>query len=182
MKPESQTPNAEPQTPNPELILIAAVAEENRAIGKEGKLPWHLPEDLKRFKQLTLGHPLLMGRRTFESLVDQFGGPLPGRRNVVLTSQGPLTDWPDVETYASTEEAMQVLEGSERIFIGGGGAVYEQFLPQADRLELTLVEGDYQGDAFFPAYEHLVGPVFEVAEEDERDGFRFVTYRRTSEA
>ena len=161
-----------------EVVLIAAVAEENRVIGKEGELPWHLPEDLKRFKRLTMGYPLLMGRRTFESLVDQFGGPLPGRRNVVLTSQGPLAGYPAVETHASTEEAMQALKGSERIFIGGGGAVYEQFLPQADRLELTLVEGDYDGDAFFPAYEHLVGPVFEVTHEDRRDGFRFVTYRR----
>ncbi|MGI9175060.1 MAG: dihydrofolate reductase [Rhodothermales bacterium] len=170
--------NPEPRTPNPELVLIAAVAEANRVIGKDGELPWHLPEDLKRFKRLTMGHPLLMGRRTFESLVDQFGGPLPGRRNVVLTSRGALPGYPDVETHASIEEAMQALKGSERIFIGGGGAVYEQFLPQADCLELTLVEGDYDGDAFFPEYERLVGPVFEVTEEDARDGFRFVTYKR----
>ena len=178
MNAKRQTPNPEPPAPNPELVLIAAVAEKNHVIGKEGDLPWHLPEDLKRFKRLTTGHPLLMGRRTFESLVDQFGGPLPGRRNVVLTSQGPLAGYPDVETHASTDEAMQALEGSERIFIGGGEAVYEQFLPHADRLELTLVSGDYDGDAFFPAYEHLVGPVFEVTNEDVRDGFRFVTYRR----
>ena len=145
MNTEPQTPNSEPQPSKPELVLIAAVAEENRVIGKEGELPWHLPEDLKRFKRLTMGYPLLMGRRTFESLVDQFGGPLPGRRNAVLTSQGPLAGYPDVETHASTEAAMQALEGSKRIFIGGGGAVYEQFLPQADRLELTLVEGDYDG-------------------------------------
>ena len=160
--------------------MIAAVAEKNRAIGKGNALPWHLPEDLRRFKRLTTGHPLLMGRRTFESLVEQFGGPLPNRRNVVLTSRGRLPGYPDVETHASISEAMAALGGSERIFIGGGGAVYEQFLPTADRLELTLVEGDYEGDAFFPPFEHLIGPVFEIAEKDRRDGFRFVTYRRTS--
>ena len=159
-------------------MLIAAVAEKNRVIGKGNALPWHLPEDLKRFKRLTTGHPLLMGRRTFESLVEQFGGPLPNRRNVVLTSKGRLASYPDVETHASIEEAMAALEESERIFIGGGSAVYAQFLPVADRLELTLVEGDYEGDAFFPPFKHLVGPVFEVAHEDHRDGFRFVTYER----
>lgn len=165
-------------TPAPEIVIIAAVAEKNRVIGRELELPWHLPEDLRRFKRLTLGHPLLMGRKTFESLVEQFGGPLPKRRNVVLTSQGSLEGFPEIETYPSTEAALAALRGAERIFIGGGAKVYEQFLRRADRMELTLVEGHYEGDTFFPRFEHLVGSLYEIAEVDERDGFRFVTYVR----
>ncbi len=162
----------------PEIVIIAAVARENRVIGRDMDLPWHLSEDLKRFKRLTTGYPLLMGRRTFESLVHQFGGPLQHRRNVVLTSQGPFADYPNVETYACLEDAMAALADQDRIFIGGGARIYAQFLPLADRMELTLVEGHYQGDTFFPPFEHLVGAVFEVAAEDQRDGFRFVTYVR----
>ena len=163
----------------PEIILIAAVADENRVIGKEGELPWHLPEDLKRFKRLTSGHPLLMGRRTFASLTQHFEGePLPERRCVVLTSRGRLPEYPEVETYASIEEALDALSGVDHLFIGGGEDVYRQFLPMADRLELTLVEGHYEGDTYFPAYEHLIGRAFEKTKEDQRSGFRFVTYDR----
>jgi dihydrofolate reductase len=162
----------------PELVIIAAVAQENRVIGQDRDLPWHIPEDLQRFKRLTTGHPLLMGRRTFESIVHQFGGPLPSRRMVVLTSQGPFADYPEVETHASIDAAMAALADADTVFIGGGEAVYQQFLPRADRLELTLVEGSYEGDTYFPPYEHLVGEVFEETAVDERDGFRFVTYER----
>jgi dihydrofolate reductase len=164
----------------PEIVLIAAVAESNRVIGDGMDLPWHLPEDLRRFKRLTTGHPLLMGRRTFEAIVHQFGGPLPDRRLVVLTSRGALPDFPQIEAYASIDAARAALAGEDVVFIGGGGGVYEQFLPEADRLELTLVEGDYDGDTFFPPFEHLVGDVFEVTHEDARDGFRFVTYERVT--
>lgn len=161
-----------------EIVLIAAVAEKNRVIGKDRDLPWHIPEDLKHFKRLTTGHPLLMGRRTFESIVHQFGGPLPDRRMVVLTRTGELPDYPEVETYASIDAAMEALSDEEVVFIGGGEAIYEQFLPKADRLELTLVEGDYEGDTYFPEYEHLIGDTFERVREDPRDGYRFVTYER----
>jgi dihydrofolate reductase len=162
----------------PELVLIAAVAEENRVIGQDKDLPWHIPEDLQHFKKLTTGHPLLMGRRTFESVVHQFGGPLPDRRMVVLTSQGPFDAYPTVETYPSIDAAMDALADAETIFVGGGEAIYRQFLPRADRLELTLVEGAYEGDTYFPPFEHLIGDVFEETAVDERDGFRFVTYER----
>jgi len=162
----------------PEIVLIAAVAEKNRVIGKDMDLPWHLPEDLKRFKRLTTGHPLLMGRKTFESIVHQFGGPLPNRRIVVLTSQGELYDYPEVEAYSSIDAAMDALAGEDVVFIGGGEAIYRQFLPRADRLELTLVEGDYEGDTYFPPYEHLIGKTFKRVKEDPREGFRFATYER----
>jgi dihydrofolate reductase len=164
-----------------EIVLIAAVADENRVIGKDKDLPWHIPEDLKHFKRLTTGHPLLMGRRTFESIVHQFGGPLPDRRTVVLTTKGELPEYPDVEAYASIDAALEALEGEDTVFIGGGEAVYEQFLPRADRLELTLVEGDYEGDTYFPEYEHLVGDTFEITRDDPRDGFRFVTFERAND-
>jgi dihydrofolate reductase len=162
----------------PELVLIAAVAEENRVIGQDKDLPWHIPEDLQHFKKLTTGHPLLMGRRTFESVVHQFGGPLPDRRMVVLTSQGPFDEYPEVETYGSIDAAMDALADAETVFIGGGEAIYRQFLPKADRLELTLVEGSYEGDTYFPPFEHLIGDTFEETAVDERDGFRFATYER----
>jgi dihydrofolate reductase len=162
----------------PELVIVAAVAEENRVIGQDRDLPWHIPEDLRHFKELTTGHPLLMGRRTFESVVHQFGGPLPDRRMVVLTTQGPIDEYPEIETYASIDAAMDALSDADRIFIGGGETIYEQFLPKVDRLELTLVEGEYEGDTYFPPFEHLVGDVFEETAVDPRDGFRFVTYER----
>ncbi len=163
----------------PEIVLVAAVAEKNRVIGRDKDLPWHIPEDLKHFKSLTTGHPLLMGRRTFESIVHQFGGPLPNRRMLVLTSRGELEDFPDIETFDSIEAALAAVDPSETLFIGGGGDIYDQFLEDADRLELTLIEGDYEGDTHFPPFEHLIGEVFEETASDERDGYRFVTYVRS---
>lgn len=166
----------------PEIVLIAAVAEKNRVIGNDLSLPWHIPEDLKHFKRHTLGHPLVMGRRTFESLVEQFNGPLPNRRNIVLTSRGAIEGFPEIETYTSPEAMLESLKDEPIIFIGGGGKIYEYFLEDADRLELTLIEGDYEGNAFFPPFEHLVGPLFEIEETRLREGFRFVTYRRRNNA
>lgn len=162
----------------PEIVLIAAVAEKNRVIGNDLSLPWHIPEDLKHFKSHTLGHPLLMGRLTFESLVHQFGGPLPNRRNIVLTSRGTVEGYPEIETYRSAEAALAALQDETTVFIGGGGEIYRHFLPMADRMELTLVEGDYDGNAFFPPFEPFVGVLFDKVDERPRDGFRFVTYRR----
>jgi dihydrofolate reductase len=99
----------------------------------------------------------------------------------VLTTKGELPEYPDVEAYASIDAALEALEGEDTVFIGGGEAVYEQFLPRADRLELTLVEGEYEGDTYFPEYEHLVGDTFEVTRDDPRDGFRFVTFERRTD-
>src|SRR5690625_2260746 len=172
--------SAEVQSTRPEIVMIAAVAEKNRVIGREKDLPWHIPDDLAHFKRLTTGHPLVMGRRTFESIVHQFGGPLPNRRMIVLTSQPPPEHYPDIATFGAINVALASLADEETVFIGGGGNVYEQCLPFADRLELTLIEGDFEGDTYFPPFEHLVGSEFEVAHEDVRDGFRFMTYVRTN--
>jgi dihydrofolate reductase len=178
----------------PELVVIAAVAEGNRVIGREMELPWHLPEDLRRFKRLTLGHPLVMGRRTFESLVHQFGGPLPGRENAVLTSDPEavraLADGAQVEPFGSLDAALEAYADRERAFLGGGASVYKAALdtsegaPLADRLELTLVEGSFEGDTFFPPYEHLLGTwyrregVEQHSAEGGRPAFRFETWVR----
>lgn len=162
----------------PEIVIVAAVAEKDRLIGDGKDLPWHLPEDLRHFKRLTLGHPLVMGRKTFESLLHQFGGPLPGRENVVLTRSPVHVDHPGIHVYSSLEDAFEAFADAEQISIGGGAAIYEQTLPIADRLELTLVEGDYEGDTFFPPYEHLLGKTFELQSRDDHDGFRFETWVR----
>ena len=166
----------------PEIVLIAALAEKNRVIGRDGRLPWHLPEDLRRFKRLTMGHPLLMGRKTFESLLEEFGGPLPGRRHLVLSRSRTYPGMANVEVYPDVEAALKAVGDVPVLFIAGGAEVYAQFLPWADRLELTLVEGDYEGDTFFPPYEHLIGSVFEEVAVERHPGFRFVTYRRRPDA
>lgn len=151
------------------LAIIAAVGH-RRAIGKDGRLPWHIPEDLKRFKRLTTGHAVLMGRGTWESL----GRPLPGRRNVVLSSS-PL---PGIESYASLEESLRALASAEKVFVIGGGNVYAQVIGRADELFLTLVDRDVEADTFFPPYEHLLGTVFREAAREHHPEFEFVDYVR----
>ena len=153
------------------LALIAAIGR-NRGIGREGKLPWHISEDLKRFKQLTTGHAVVMGRKTFESL----GRSLPNRRNVVLSSR-PI---PGVETYGSIPEALQALAGLDTVFVIGGGHVYTALLERADRLHLTLVDRDVEADTFFPPYEHFLAVHFRLTNAEEHPGFTFVDYERIS--
>jgi dihydrofolate reductase len=152
------------------LAIIAAVGH-RRAIGRDGKLPWRIPEDMKRFKRLTTGHAVLMGRGTWESL----GRPLPGRRNVVLSSS-PV---PGIESYASIEESLWALATAERVFVIGGGNVYAQLIDRADELYLTLVDRDVEADTFFPPYEHLLGTVFRETARERHPGFEFVDYVRT---
>ena len=151
------------------LIIIAALTK-NRVIGKDGKIPWHIPEDLKRFKELTSGHTVLMGGKTYESL----GRPLPNRRNVVLTSKA-LTG---VETYSTLEQALQALKDEERVFVIGGGRVFTELLESADELHLTIVDRIVEGDTFFPRYEHLVERDFSLVMKEERPGYAFVHYER----
>jgi dihydrofolate reductase len=154
------------------LAIIAAVAR-NRGIGKGGKLPWHISDDLKRFKGLTTGNAVLMGRKTFASI----GRPLPNRRNVVL-SRTPV---PGVETYPSLATALEALEDEEWVFVIGGGDVYRQLLDRADRLYLTMVDGDVDADTYFPEYEHLLGSVFALVASEQREGYRFEEYERRNE-
>jgi len=162
----------------PEIVIIAAVAENDRLIGDGTRLPWHIPEDLRRFKRLTLGHPLLMGRKTFESILVQFGKPLPGRRHIVLTRNPERIQHPAADCFSSIDQALDALKYETIVHIGGGAAVYEAFLERADRLELTIVEGNHTGDTYFPPWKHLVGPVFSLAKRQDREGFRFESYKK----
>lgn len=128
--------------------MIAAVAED-RAIGLNNELLWHIPEDLAHFKRITLGHPVIMGRNTFFSL----GRPLPGRKNIVLTLEKGETFEGATAAYDLEEAIKQAAEADDQeIFIIGGAAVYQAMLPYAERLYLTIVPGNYQADTYFPDY------------------------------
>ncbi len=162
----------------PEIVIIAALAVSNRVIGRGLSLPWHLPEDLRHFKRQTYGHPIIVGRKTFESIVHVFGGPLPNRRMLVLTSLPALPAFPEIETFASLNAALCAAGNASKVFVGGGGTVYATALDFADTLELTLVEGAYEGDVYFPPFEHLLEREFTLVLETPREGYRFVSYRR----
>jgi dihydrofolate reductase len=151
------------------LALIAALAH-NRVIGKDGTLPWYLPDDLKRFKSLTMGHAVLMGRRTFESI----GRPLPGRRNVVLSH----TSLAGVETFPALADALEAIRTTDTVFVIGGATVYAETLEMADALYLTLLDRDAEGDVFFPPYEHLIGTRFALKHREDHSGFAFFDYTR----
>ncbi|MCE2570567.1 type 3 dihydrofolate reductase [Motilimonas eburnea] len=129
------------------IAMIAAMAN-NRVIGKDNQMPWHLPADLKFFKATTLGKPVLMGRRTYESI----GRPLPGRLNVVIT-RDPNWCAEGVSVVASPEAALALVSEHEEVMVIGGGAIYQAFLPLADSLYLTFIQADIDGDTQFPDYQ-----------------------------
>jgi dihydrofolate reductase len=156
----------------PRVSIVAAFGK-NREIGLDNRLLWYIPEDLKRFKRLTLGHPVVMGRKTFESIVTILGKPLPGRTNIVVTRD---KGWAYVgATVAhSLEEALAKARelDKEEIFIGGGANLWEQALPQVDRLYLTLIDDAKPADTYFPPYEHLFTK--KIAEESgEHEGLQY---------
>jgi dihydrofolate reductase len=157
------------------LSAIAAVAA-NGCIGRGNALPWRLPADLRRFKRLTLGHTLIMGRRTYESI----GRPLPGRTTVVLTHRRDYAP-EGVRVAHSLEEALELARGDEEIFIAGGAELYRQALAQVDRLYLTRIERDYEGDTFFPEVDlsrwRLVAQESHPATATEPP-YSFLTYER----
>ncbi len=131
----------------PRIALIYARAA-NGVIGHEGRMPWHLPEDLAHFRALTQGHPVIMGRKTWDSLPARFK-PLPGRRNIVLTRQ---TSWQadGAEKAENLQQALGLCAGLEQVWVMGGAQIYAQALPLAHRIEVTEIHQDFQGDAFVP--------------------------------
>lgn len=132
------------------ISMIAAMAR-GRVIGLDNQMPWHLPADLAHFKRVTLGKPVLMGRKTFESI----GRPLPGRRNLVISRNAGFTA-PDIEVFSSIEEVLAALsegEGVAELMVIGGGHLYAQLLPRANRLYLTHIDLAVEGDTRFPDYE-----------------------------
>lgn len=158
---------------NMEKISLIAALGRNRAIGKDNELIWQIPDDLKRFKALTDGHPVIMGRKTWESIPEKYR-PLPNRTNIVITTDSNYSA-PGAVLAQSFPEALSLARdasGSEEIFAIGGQRVYECALPFASRLYLTLIDDEKEGDAFFPAYEDQFAN--EAArEEREHDGLRY---------
>ena len=160
----------------PRIYLIAAVAA-NGVIGRQGRLPWHLPEDLKHFKRLTLGHPLIMGRRTWESL----GGLLPGREHIVVT-RTPGYDAPGAAVASSLEAALALCAGEAVVFVIGGREIFAEALPLAAGLVMTEIHRDYEGDTRFPPYERSRWRETQRESHAAADGtkFDFVYYEPTA--
>lgn len=158
----------------PRIYLIAAVAS-NGVIGTQGRLPWHLPEDLKHFKALTLGRPIIMGRKTWESL----GKPLPGRENIVVTRAAGFQA-PGAGVASSLEHALALCAGEPVVFVIGGEKLYEAALDVADGLVLTEIRKDYAGDACFPSYDRSLWRETQREPHIAADGthFDFVLYER----
>jgi dihydrofolate reductase len=159
------------------VSLVAAVAQ-GGVIGRDGVLPWRLPEDMAHFREVTMGHPVLMGRRTWESLPTRFR-PLPGRRNVVLT-RDPGWSAEGAERAGSLEGALRLVEGAERVSVIGGGEVFAAALPLADELLLTEIDLDIEGDTFFPDWDRDAFRAESREEHVSEDGipFAFVRYAR----
>lgn len=164
------------QSSGTRVVLVAAVAA-NGIIGASGRLPWHIPEELKHFKKLTLGHPVIMGRRTWESLK----GPLPQRENIVVT-RTPGYQAPGAAVAASLEAALALCAGEPVAFVIGGTQLFKESLPIAAGMVLTEIRRDYEGDTWFPAWDRSqwkeIGREAHTAEDGTR--FDFVRYERAS--
>ena len=140
----------EPKIP---IVIVAGIGKETRAIGKGNELLWHVPDDLKRFKELTLGHPIIMGRKTFESIIVILGKPLPGRTTIVITRDNAYTYEGVMVTHSLSAAlaAARALQPTE-IHIGGGAEIYQQVIPMVTRLHLTYFFDNTPGDAYFPEF------------------------------
>ncbi len=159
------------------MVALVAAFDRHRAIGRDNQLPWHLADDLKRFKALTLGKPVLMGRKTAQAL----GRALPGRRNLVLTRSGQVP-FADMEAVDSLQRAIE-LAGDEQLMVIGGGEIYALALPVADMMHLTHVDTEVAGaDAFFPPFDpaewELVSQGAHPSDARHGHAFEFVDYRR----
>lgn len=170
------------------IISLIAAASENNVIGNSGTLPWHLPADMKHFRALTEGCPVIMGRKTYESILrlrsgHSVGRPLPKRRNIVISRRAGFVV-PDCELVGSLEEALRVVRTPHpsEVFIIGGGEIYRQAMPLADRIYLTRVHAMCEGDAFFPEVSgeewKEVGREEHEADRENPHAYVFITYER----
>lgn len=155
-------------------VCIVVAIGRNRELGLDGKLLWHIPDDLKRFKQLTMGHPIILGRKTFESIVGYLGKPLPGRTNIVVTRD---REW-HYEGVLNASDPSEALEMAQKldpteIHIGGGAQLYGALFPQVDKLYLTIIDDAKEADTFFPLYESE----FTVKTLDEAHEYEGLKYR-----
>jgi len=162
----------------PIISLIAAMAK-NRVIGKDNHMPWHLPADLAHFKKTTMNKPIIMGRKTFESI----GKPLPGRQNIVVT-RSPTFQYPSVQIVHSLDEALIAMNNEKEVFIMGGGNIYQQMIHKADYLYITHIDLEVEGDTQFPEYKHLGWNKIakETRKADDKNAYdcTFVTLKRVS--
>lgn len=155
------------------MTLAAIVAHDpNLVIGQDGDLPWHYSEDLKYFKKTTMGHPMIMGRVVFEELGEK---PLPGRENIVLSRS---RQYKHVPTFASFDKALEHVNDEELVFLIGGGKVYRQFLDRCDKLYVTEIHEDFEGDTHFPEYRDAIGTTWNEIKREDRDELSFVVYER----
>lgn len=158
------------------LSLIVAMSR-NQVIGHAGRLPWRLSDDLKRFKRLTMGHPIIMGRKTFESI----GKALPGRTSIVITRQKDFRP-AGVRVASSLSQAIQLAQDNEEAFVVGGAQVYAEALPRVDRIYVTLVETDVEGDTLFPDWNprdwRLIEQAFHPADDKNEFDHHFRVYDR----
>ena len=158
-------------------ISIIAAADEKGAIGFKGNIPWHLPADFKRFKELTMGHFVVVGQKTFESM----GGPLPGRKTIVISN---VPDYRAEGCFVahSFEEAVRLAEGDGEIFVIGGGQIYKLAMPAADTIYLTRVHGTFEGDVFFPEIDEsewsIINSEFHAKDGKNPADFTYLTYKR----
>ncbi|MBB1331637.1 type 3 dihydrofolate reductase [Pseudoalteromonas sp. SR44-5] len=156
------------------ISMIAAMAK-NRVIGQDNNMPWHLPADLQHFKAVTMNKPVIMGRKTFESI----GRPLPGRRNIVISRNTDYTA-AGIDVVASPEAAISLVCESDEVMVIGGGNIYQQFLKSADTLYLTFIDLDVAGDTQFPDYEQsanwqVVEELYNQPDDNNIYGYKFVT-------
>ena len=162
------------------IVIVVAMSKYDRAIGARNGLLWHVPADLKRFKELTMGHPVIMGQKTFESILNILGKPFPGRTNIVATLNQDFSH-DGAKIAHSLEEAVGIArsENPSEIHIGGGGQIYKQMLPLVERLHITWFYDQKEADTFFPEFEDD----FEITDESpimEHDGLKYqwVDYAR----
>lgn len=156
------------------IIIVSAMSRQRRVIGKDNDLLWKIPEDMQRFRALTLGHPLIMGRKTFESILAITGKPLPKRPNIVVT-RNPDYQYEGVEVVDSLEAglAAALKHNPTEIHIGGGSEMYKQALPYVDELKLTFVDDEPEGDSFFPDF----ADQFEISKKHEVQKHKNLTYQ-----
>ena len=158
-------------------LSIVVAMDSNRLIGKDNGLPWHLPADLAFFKKLTTGNTILMGRKTFDSI----GRPLPNRRNIVITRNADI-EITGCEVVNSIEKALSLVQSETEVMVIGGAKLYQQILPIADRLYITQIEGEFDGDAYFPSYNEAEWSQISIdsrePDENNHHKYHFITFDR----
>ncbi|MGB8705025.1 MAG: dihydrofolate reductase [Gillisia sp.] len=159
------------------MLTIIAAAGENNELGKDSNLVWHLPDDFRRFKELTSGHHIIMGRKTFET----FPQPLPDRTHIVITRRENYRK-EGIITVHSSERALQICEDDRQPFVIGGGEIYKLFMDKADKIELTRVHAKFKADTFFPYINEdqwkLVSEKFHDKDDRHKYAFTYLTYER----